>query len=124
MKIKKIHEIAKFFSVGVVSTFVHYIVLFITSNMNDAVIASSMGYFAGSIVSYILNYKLTFKSSSSHFRTLFKFYFMACAGFFANMSLMYILINHGFIGLWLAQIMTTIIVFLLNYVISKIWVFN
>ena len=118
-------ELVKFLLVGFVATFVHYAVFLtiLTTYRSDPVAASSIGYFSGSIVSYFMNYKFTFSSKRKHLKAIPIFYVMVLMGFFANAIILGFFIRSIF-NIWVCQLLTTISVFLINYMVSKYVVFK
>ncbi len=113
-----------FASVGVVGTLAHYLVLYqlVESYGIDPVTASGCGAITGLFVNYLLNYILTFKSQQSHIKAFPKFAVIAGIGFSLNLGLMAALTPH-FYYLY-AQIVTTLLVLLWNFLGNSLWTFK
>jgi putative flippase GtrA len=113
-----------FASVGVVGTAAHYLVLYqlVESYHLDPVTASGCGAIAGMCVNYLLNYILTFKSQQSHLKAFPKFAVIAGIGFSLNLGLM-ILLTPILYYLY-AQIVTTLIVLVWNFLGNSLWTFR
>lgn len=116
----------KFFLSGGLATLFQYVLLEIgiTYFLVSASIASGVGYLGGSILNYLLNYFFTFQSKKSHVKTTLKFYVMVVFGWFSNILLMWIMVDNQGFNVWISQFFTTIIVFMWNFFISKLWVFK
>jgi putative flippase GtrA len=113
-----------FATVGVVGTAAHYLVLYllVESYGIDPVTASGCGAIAGLIVNYLLNYILTFKSQQSHFKAFPKFALIAGIGFSLNLGLMTLLTPYLYY--LYAQIVTTLIVLVWNFLGNSLWTFR
>lgn len=113
-----------FAMVGVIGTSAHYLVLYqlVESYHLDPVTASGYGAVAGMCVNYLLNYVLTFKSQQSHVRAFPKFVLISGMGFGLNLGLMTLLIPH-FYYLY-AQVMTTALVLVWNFLGNSLWTFR
>jgi putative flippase GtrA len=116
----------KFLIAGFLSTCTQYIsfFLFLSIFNINVLVATSIAYIFGSIISYIVNYYFTFNSNVSHYKSLLSFYIMVIFGGFCNASLMFIMINIFTFNLWASQIIVTAIIFVSNFFISKRFVFQ
>jgi len=115
-----------FAAVGAVGTLFHYAILIIMVNgLNlHPVIGSAAGFTVGALINYSLNYRITFRSNRSHRTAMPRFYLVAVIGLGINSLVLYILnVSLGFYYL-LAQIITTGIVLLSNFILNKIWTFK
>lgn len=121
-----IGQFVLFFGAGVVATLVHYTCMVILASGFGvpAVVAASIGYSAGAVVSYIINYQVTFKSTQSYRSSIFKFLGMAACGFVVNAYA----VSYGTDQLGLhyvvAQIVVTGVLLLQNFILSKTWAFK
>ncbi len=113
-----------FATVGVVGTTAHYLVLYqlVESYGIDPVTASACGAIAGMCVNYLLNYILTFRSQQSHLKAFPKFAVIAGIGFSLNFGLMTVLTPQLYY--LYAQIMTTLIVLVWNFLGNSLWTFK
>lgn len=75
-----------FAGVGVIGTMAHYSILLAMVEWGGltSVTGSAIGFVAGALVNYSLNYKYTFRSSASHGVALPKFMTVAVVGFCLN----------------------------------------
>ena len=88
-------KFARFCLVGTVATALHFAILIAGVRLVgvDAVIASSVGYVAGAIASYALNYGFTYRSMRPHQEAVPRFILVLAIGLALNAALMAIQIN-------------------------------
>ena len=115
-----------FAGVGAIGTLAHYTVLIVLVQFwaVDPVFASSIGFIAGAIINYILNYHFTFQSDKRHAEALTKFLIVATIGAGINGFIMYIGVENTSINYMVVQIFATCVVLLWNYVVNKLWTFT
>lgn len=115
-----------FAAVGATGTAVQYATLWAGVHWLgiSAVIASAVGYVLGSIVNYILNYFFTFDSKKSHVETASKYYSVLAVGFCLNAGLMALFVNVLDWNYWVAQVITTGIGLIWNFLGSRFWAFK
>jgi putative flippase GtrA len=118
------HQLFRFALIGAAGTVMQYGILWIGVNVFNysAPLSSAVGYIFGSVVNYSLNRRLTFVSDTSYFKGLAKNYTSRGIGFFINIGLMELFVH--FMNYLLAQVITTGIGFVFNFVSSKLWVFR
>ena len=114
-----------FSAVGAVGTAGHYatLILLVEVIRFDPTISSLVGAIVGAIINYLLNYKYTFRSDQPHHVAATKFMFIAVIGAGINTLLMFIFIQHLRLYYLLAQVITTGIVLIWNFLLNKIWTF-
>ena len=118
-------QFARYAVVGVCATAAQYIILVLLVEFlgMEAVIASTLGAIAGSIVSYFMNHRFTFKSEKRHREALWQFYSIAIIGTALNALLMYSG-THGLqMHYMIAQVMTTGLVLIWNFTGNRYWTF-
>jgi putative flippase GtrA len=120
------HQFSRFALVGATGTAVQYTVLWIGVNVlaQSAPASSAAGYLLGSIVNYLLNYAFTFASGKSHFEAATKYYAVMVVGFCLNTGLMEIFVRSLKLNYWVAQVITTGLGLLWNFVGSRWWAFR
>lgn len=111
--------------VGGAATAAHYAVLLVFVHVlaADPVRASALGAGCGALVSYVLNYHVTFCATAAHQRVLPRFFVMVTIGFALNFLLMLAFVDMLGLHYLLAQVVTTLLVLAVNYAISVQWVF-
>jgi putative flippase GtrA len=118
-------QFTRFAMAGGAGTCVHYLVLIALVSL--AGIAPGRAAFAGAAVGacviYLLNRRYTFASSRSHAQALPRFALMAAAGAALNGALVGLLSGAGVYFL-LAQVIATGAILVINFVLSKLWIFR
>ncbi|MFZ5698843.1 MAG: GtrA family protein [Pseudomonadota bacterium] len=119
-------QLFRFLATGALATALQYIVLWFGVEMLawQPVRASGAGYLAGSVLSYVLNYFFTFGSDRSHPETVMKFYVMVAIGWCVNTGSMAFLTQFLHWGVWVSQVLATIITLVWNFLISRHIVFR
>lgn len=119
-------QFAKFATVGAIGTLAHYTVLIVAVELwkTDAVLASSAGALTGALVNYALNYSFTFASDKRHRDALPRFLLVAGVGFVLNGLLMAMITGVFQVMYLLAQLATTLLVLIWNYVGNRLWTFR
>ena len=120
-------QFVRFLIVGGGATAVQYLVFWAGMQVQHAVsvvVVSSGAYLVGSLVSYALNYTFTFGSDAPHRRVMPKFYAMVLAGWLLNTSLMALMVGMLRINAWAAQVAATAICLLVNFLVSRHFVFK
>ena len=115
-----------FAAVGAVGTATQYLILILLVQLADvhSVAASTLGFLAGAIVNYILNYRITFKSNNKHAEAVSKFFSIAFIGLILNAILMSVFAEIFQFHYLLAQIISTGIVLIWNYWGNSRWTFS
>jgi putative flippase GtrA len=118
-------QFTRFAVAGGAGTLIHYLVL--VGLVSLAGIAPGRAAFAGAAVGacaiYLLNRRYTFASSRSHAQTLPRFALMAATGAVLNGVLVGLLSGAGVYFL-LAQMMATGVILVINFIVSKVWIFR
>jgi putative flippase GtrA len=118
-------QIFKFVLVGGTGTALHYLV-FVLAVATLAVrpgYAAFIGASVGAFANYVLNRRFTFDSRRPHRETLPRFALMAAVGAVLNGLLVGALSTAG-LHFLLAQAIATVSILILNFVVSKTWIFR
>lgn len=112
--------------VGMLSTAVHFIVLFMLAELFAmyAVWASSLGYLSGGATNYVLNYRRTFRSIVPHRIAILRFVTVAAAGFFVNGLLIQLLTASLRMHYLVSQMIATSVVLVWNFLANRHWTFS
>lgn len=116
----------RFAGVGVIGTVAHYMLLVMLVEMLDAnaVLASTAGATLGALVNYLLNRRYTFRSKKRHGEALTKFLIIAASGLALNASFMLLLVEILSLHYLLAQVLSTALVLVWNFVGNRFWTFS
>jgi putative flippase GtrA len=114
-----------FLFVGGFATGLQYVLalLFIYLLGVPVVPASALGYALSAVANYLLNARLTFRSTRAHRQTAPRFIIVACSGLVLNYMLLSYLVALG-LHFAIAQIITTLGVILWNYLSNGLWTFK
>jgi putative flippase GtrA len=119
-------QFTMFSAVGVIAAIGHYGTLVALSELAaaDPVPASLAGFIVGGVISYLLNYRFTFRSAKQHREALSKFLVVATVGFFLNGLLMWLLTGPVDLHYLVAQLFATGGVLVWTFSCNKLWTFN
>lgn len=119
-------QFLRFAAVGAIGTAVQYVTLWfgVEHLSTTAVTASAAGYLLGSVVNYLLNYFFTFESGKSHLEAASKYYAVLGVGWCINTGLMALFVVQLQWNYWIAQIVTTGIGLIWNFLGSRFWAFQ
>jgi putative flippase GtrA len=118
-------QLTRFALAGGAGTAAHYLVLLALVSL--AGVPPGRAAFAGAVVGacvvYLLNRRYTFASQRSHAATLPRFALMAIVGAVLNGVLVGLLSAAGMYFL-LAQLLATAAILVINFIVSKLWIFR
>jgi len=119
-------QFLRFTAVGTVTTAVQYAVLWlgVAAFTAPAALASAAGYALGVVLSYFLNYLVTFSSDRSHRTAIPRYLVVFGIGWCINAGLMTLLVHGWGWNLWLSQVMATGIGLVWNFSGSRWWTFR
>lgn len=119
-------HLTPFLLVGVAATGLQYLVYGALLRLAPwpAVAASMAGYLAGSVLSYLLNYHVTFRSSRGHASAVPRFYAMAAVAFVLNAAIVGALVDGLGLNAWAGQVVATAVCLAWNFAVSRHWVFK
>jgi putative flippase GtrA len=116
----------RFSAVGTIGTAVHYatLVLLVQRIHIDPVGGSAVGFIAGALVNYALNYRFTFESNKRHGEAMAKFFSVALVGLGVNALIMAVTVKLFGLYYLLAQILATGAVLIWNFAANHAWTFH
>ena len=119
-------QFLSFAGVGAVATAAHYLTLLalVEGSLAHPAPASAAGAAVGALVSYALNYRLTFAAQSPHRKTLPKFLAIAVFAMILNFVLMHALITFLSLPYIAAQVAVTGVMLLMTFNANRNWTFG
>ena len=121
----RVKLVLRFLVSGGIATAVHWAALWgLILLQVDAVLASSMGAFLGAIVNYFLQYFFTFKTKRQHKQALLAYAPAVLVSWLLNLVLFYSLYGDVFLDPLVAQVATTAVVMVVNFLLYKKVVFR
>lgn len=118
-------QLARFVAVGAVATVVHYSILIALVELAglQPVLSTTAGYAAGTVVSYVLNRRYTFKSNAPHRSSFPKFVALNVIGMLLNGAILGALVAAG-VWYLLAQMIATGLVLFWNFFGARFFAFR
>ena len=118
-------QFATFTGVGAVATGIQYGILVLAVHFLkiDPVVASTAGFALSAGVNYLLNYRVTFGSKKAHHQAFPRFVVVVCLGLVLTALLMNLGVHRLGLHYLPAQIGTTAVVLLWNFIASRRWTF-
>jgi putative flippase GtrA len=119
-------QFSRFALVGLVGTAVHYgVMAFMIELLGIPPLPSSAsGFISSAIVSYVLNYRITFSSAMDHRRALPRFLAVGTIGLGLNSLLVGTLTGPAHLHWLVAQVIASIIVLCWNFAANRVWTFS
>lgn len=119
-------KLIRFSIVGVGNTLVNWGIFFILNAFGVYYIISNIiAYIIATINSYIWNSLWVFKYGQGlNINTSVKFFILNLVGLTANTTIMYILVDILNLNKFMALVLASVVVVIMNYTINKLWVFK
>ena len=119
-------KLIRFSIVGVGNTLVNCGIFFILNAFGVYYIISNIiAYIIATINSYIWNSLWVFKYGQGlDINTSVKFFILNLVGLTANTTIMYILVDILNLNKFMALVLASVVVVIMNYTINKLWVFK
>jgi putative flippase GtrA len=121
-----IRQFSVFVLVGVVAAVGHYgaLILLASGLGADPVLASAIGFVVGGLISYALNYHVTFRADRHHAVALPMFFAVAGVGFLLNGAAMAFLTKAATLHYLPAQVLTTGLLLVWHFAANRLWTFR
>jgi len=125
MMVQEFRKFVVYCAVGFLATGAHYAVMVGLVRWGDTpeIVATCLGYVAGSFVKYPLNYGLVFSSRERHSAAVPKFIAGLVIGFLLNAAVFALLLRFLDAYYMVSQVLTTGIVLFVNYLLARYWIF-
>ena len=119
-------KLIRFSIVGVGNTLVNWGIFFILNAFGVYYIISNIiAYIIATINSYIWNSLWVFKCGQGlNINTSVKFFILNLVGLTVNTTIMYILVDILNFNKFIALVIASVLVVMMNYTINKLWVFK
>lgn len=121
-----IAEFSRYVVVGLCAAAAQYgILIGLTEGFDfDPVHSSVLGFLVAAIVSYVLNYRFTFRSNRRHVEALPIFCLVVAVAFVLNAAAMILFTRALDVQYVLAQVITTGITLIWQYSANRLWTFR
>lgn len=119
-------KFAKYVVAGLLATGTHYVVMIVLVNRFalPEVVSSSLGFIAGALVKYPLNYYGVFDSDAEHRGAVVRFVLSLVISFVINAAVFAVLLRMLDVHYMVSQVLTTGLVLFVNYLLARYWVFS
>ncbi|WP_102273083.1 GtrA family protein [Cytobacillus massiliigabonensis] len=119
------HKFMKYSAVGCISTLIYFlsVFIFVEALNQDPLIGSSVSFGIMTYISFILNKKFTFGSDFSY-NKLLRFLAVSSIGFTLNFSIMYLIVNVLSLHYSIGELVTIIVIPIINFILNNYWTFK
>jgi putative flippase GtrA len=121
-----VRQFSVFSMMGALGTACHYLVLVgcvQLANLGPTT-AATIGYCTGAVVNYVLNRRVTFRSTRAHAVAGPRYVTIVLLGLAVNTAVMAVLTTRFGLHYLFSQVLSTGLVLMMNFVVSKFWVFG
>jgi len=109
---------------GFIAVAAHYALMWVLLSLGTPTLASSgVGFVAGAVTRYLLSYYAVFAPTGSVQSTVAKYLTVLGVQMTMNLILLKLFMLTG-LSVWIAQIITTILLTFANYIAYRLWVFK
>jgi putative flippase GtrA len=121
-----VRQFSVFSMMGALGTACHYLVLVGCVQLAHLgpTLAATLGYCTGAIVNYVLNRRVTFRSTRAHAVAGPRYVTIVLLGLAINTAMMALLTARLGLHYLFSQVLCTGLVLMMNFVVSKFWVFG
>ncbi|MCM3690904.1 GtrA family protein [Neobacillus niacini] len=115
----------KYSIVGCISVLIYFLSVFVLVEHfdKDPIFASTLSFIIMTYISFLLNKKYTFGSHFSYNQML-RFLVVSAIGFTLNFGLMYLVVNILSLHYVIGELITTLIIPIINFILNNYWTFK
>jgi putative flippase GtrA len=120
-----LHKFIKYSVVGCISVLIYFLSVFVLVELfdKDPIFGSTLSFIIMTFFSFLLNKKYTFSSDFSY-NQLLRFLVVSAIGFTLNFVIMYLVVNVLSLHYSIGELITTLILPLINFILNNYWTFN
>lgn len=125
-KAKLANKFLRYAVVGAIGTGIYLFILTLLIEVlhYDPVISSALAFIIIVVISYVLNYKWTFRTKSRHRVSFPRYLTVSLVGLFLNMTIMFLAVNVFSMWYWIAQVIAIILIPISNFILNFYWSFK
>ncbi|RBW68762.1 GtrA family protein [Bacillus taeanensis] len=122
---KMLMKFSTYSIVGIVSVAFYFLSIFIFVELfhQEPVLSSALAFLLMTLISYFLNKRFTFNSASSK-KTFIKYLAVSGLAFVLNSTIMYAVVYIFSYHYSIGEIVTTLIIPLINFILNNYWTFK
>jgi putative flippase GtrA len=115
----------KYSIVGCISVLIYFLSVFVLVEHfdKDPIFASTLSFIIMTYISFLLNKKYTFGSHFSYNQML-RFLVVSAIGFTLNFGIMYLVVNILSLHYVIGELITTLIIPIINFILNNYWTFK
>jgi putative flippase GtrA len=115
----------KYSAVGCISTLIYFLSVFVLVELfdKDPILGSALSFVIMTYLSFLLNKKYTFDSDFSYTKLL-RFLAVSAIGFTLNFIIMYSVINVFSLHYAFGELVTTLVIPIINFILNNYWTFK
>lgn len=116
----------RFGIIGVIATLVHVLVvsLLLNETVLSALLANLIAFLAAFSISFFGNYRWTFQSPGCPRQALVRYLLVSVTAFIVNTLALTLILDNGWLSPLYAAISSASVVPIINYFLSRLWVFG
>lgn len=120
-----IFKFIKYSIVGCISVLIYFLSVFVLVELfdKDPIFGSTLSFIIMTVISFLLNKKYTFGSDFSY-NKLLRFLVISAIGFTLNFVIMYLVVNVLSLHYSIGQLITTLIIPIINFILNNYWAFK
>ncbi|RTR29110.1 GtrA family protein [Robertmurraya yapensis] len=118
-------KFVKYSLVGCISTLIYFLSVFIFVEIFDKnpVFSSAVAFVIMTVISFFLNKRFTFGSDFSYDKLL-RFLAVSAIGFTLNFGIMYLIVNVFSLHYVIGELVTTLVIPVINFILNNYWTFK
>jgi putative flippase GtrA len=117
-------RLTKFAFVGGLSAAAYFLFIFAAAPIITSTVAlTAVAYAASAVLNYVLQRSFTFQSRLPHAVSFSRYIGMQTTALVVNSGLMFLLVDIAALNLYAAQLMVTTLVTIMNFLLSRFWVY-
>ena len=115
----------KYSVVGCISVLIYFLSVFVLVELfdKDPIFGSTLSFIIMTFISFLLNKKYTFGSDFSY-NQLLRFLVVSAIGFTLNFGIMYLVVNVLSLHYSIGELLTTLIIPIINFILNNYWTFK
>lgn len=115
----------KYSFVGCISTLIYFLSVFVLVELfdKDPLSGSAISFIIMTYISFLLNKKFTFESDFSH-KKLLRFLIVSTVGFILNFLIMFTMVNVLSFHYSIGELVTILVIPLINFTLNNYWTFK
>lgn len=115
----------KYSVVGCISVLIYFVSVFVLVELfdKDPIFGSTLSFIIMTCISFLLNKKYTFGSDFSY-NQLLRFLVVSAIGFTLNFVIMYLVVNVLSLHYSIGELLTTLIIPIINFILNNYWTFK